>query len=102
MRRILLALAALLAAPTAVPAQEVVRLEVGETLPGVGSERPICDAPSVAVITGGVLRAVGVGETVCSASSLLNPGVRRIYRVVVTAPQKKAGAQGKEGGGPAR
>ena len=105
-----LALTLLLAAalaPAAVRAEEeIVRLKVGETKPGVGTVRPICDAPSVAVIEGGVLRAVGPGETLCSASPFQAQGTRRVYRVVVTAadaPQDGVGAGGAKGGaGPGR
>ena len=94
--------------PAAVRAEEeIVRLKVGETKPGVGTVRPICDAPSVAVIEGGVLRAVGPGETLCAASPFQAQGTRRLYRVVVTpanAPRDGGGAGAAKGdaGAPAR
>lgn len=64
---------------------EVVRLRVGETKAGVGTVRPMCDAPTVAVISEGSIRAVGPGETVCSVATVAAQGMRRVYRVVVTA-----------------
>ena len=77
----------LLGAPAVASAQEVVvELRVGEQRKGVASDRPICDNPSVAVISGGVLRAVGPGETLCSATPVQNQGIRVVYRVVVTRP----------------
>lgn len=86
MRSLPLAVLLLSAAPAAVAAQEVVRLEVGEARPGFGSVRPICDAPSVAVLEGGVLKAVGPGETVCSVASVQAQGTRQVYRVIVRSP----------------
>jgi hypothetical protein len=85
-----LVLSTLLVAVAAPPAlaraqEEVVELKVGETRAGVGTERPICDAPSVAVISGGVIRAVGPGQTLCSVSPFQAQGTRRFYRVIVTA-----------------
>jgi hypothetical protein len=94
MRPILLAVL-LVAAPAAASAEEVVRLKVGETKPGVGTERPICDATSVAVISGGVLQAVGPGETLCSAASVQAQGTRRVYRVIVTVPDPTKGSDGR-------
>ena len=81
------------------------RLKVGETKPDVGNVRPVCDAPSVAVIEGGVLRAVGPGETLCSASPFQAQGTRRVYRVIVTPadpPQGGDNAGEKGGARPAR
>jgi hypothetical protein len=77
-------------------AQEVVRLPVGERYPGVGTVRPMCDAPSVAIIVDGAIQAVGPGETICSAATVQAQGTRRVFRVIVTAPQKASG--GRDGG----
>jgi hypothetical protein len=94
-----LPLAALLLAAAVAPgtssAQEVVRLEVGESKPGVGTVRPICDTPAVAVISSGVLHAVGPGETLCSAATVQAQGLRRVYRVIVTLPDPTRGKDGK-------
>lgn len=97
MRALSLAALALLAAPAVPGAQEkVLRLAVGETVEGLETMAPICDAPSVAVLWNGTLRAVGVGETLCSATSPFNPGFRRIYRVIVTRPEAPKPAAPKE------
>lgn len=101
-----LAVLALLAAPALTRAgdEEIVRLKVGETKPGVGTFQPMCDAPAVAVIASGVVRAVGVGETVCSVATVRAVGLRKVYRVIVTAPDRKesapadGGAKGDAGG----
>lgn len=97
MRPILLAVLAVVAAPAVASAEEIVRLKVGESKPGVGTERPICDAPTVAVISGGVLQAVGPGETLCSAATFQAQGTRRVYRVIVTRPDPSKGGEGKPG-----
>jgi hypothetical protein len=101
-----LLLLSLVLAPTVVRAQEeVVRLKVGETKAGFGTLGPICDAPSVAVLWDGVLRGVGVGETLCSAYSIQAQGTRRIYRVIVTAadaPRDDAKADDSRGSGRVR
>lgn len=97
MRSLALALA-VLAAPAAVAAQEVVRLTVGETQAGFGTVRPICDAPSIAVLDAGVLRAVSPGETLCSAATVQAQGTRQVYRVIVKAkpPASPAAAEPKQ------
>lgn len=83
--------------PSAAEAQEVVvRLKVGETQTGFGTVRPICDAPSVAVIAGGVLKAVGPGETLCSVATVQAQGTRQLYRVIVTAEEPaRGGGEGR-------
>jgi hypothetical protein len=83
------------AAPPVASAEEVVRLKVGESKPGVGTVRPLCDAPAVAVIAAGVLQAVGPGETVCSAATVQAQGIRRVYRVIVTRPDPSEGPDGR-------
>lgn len=92
-------LAALAAASPALAGgdEEVVRLTVGETRPGVGTVRAVCDAPSVAVIEAGVLRAVGPGETLCSAATVQAQGTRRVYRVIVTPADAPEGTAGNGG-----
>ncbi len=92
-----LLLSAALAPGLARPQEEVVRLKVGETRPGFGTVRPACDAPAVAVIEAGVLRAVGPGETVCSTASVQAQGTRRVYRVIVTASGPEADGAGAGG-----
>lgn len=89
-----------LAASTAAAADdaEVVRLKLGESRPGFGTVRPVCDAPSVATLEAGVLRAVGVGETLCSAATVQAQGTRRLYRVVVTPPDPPGGKGGERDG----
>lgn len=97
MRPILLAVLVVAASPAVASAEEIVRLKVGESKPGVGTERPICDAPTVAVITGGVLQAVGPGETLCSVTLVQAQGIRRVYRVIVTPPEPTKGRDGTAG-----
>lgn len=95
MRSVTLALLVLAAVPAVAAAQEeLVELSLGESRAGFPTVRPICDAPSVAVLSAGTLKAVGVGETLCSAASVQSQGVRRVYRVVV----KPAEPKGREGG----
>jgi hypothetical protein len=85
---LVLAVAAVAASPARAAAQEeTVRLKVGETKAGVGSVRALCDAPSIAVIKDGVLHAVAPGETLCSATLVQAQGLRRVYRVIVTAAE---------------
>ncbi len=92
------ALALVVLSPAAAGAQEqVVRIQVGETKPGFGTVRPVCDSPSVAVIEGGVLRGVGPGETLCSAATVQAQGTRRVYRVIVTASGPEADGAGAGG-----
>jgi hypothetical protein len=87
----------LLACASLAVAQEVVRLGVGERYPGAGTIRPICDAPSVAIIVDGAIQAVGPGETVCSAATVQAQGTRRVFRVIVTtAAHRESG--GRDGG----
>ncbi len=96
MRPLLLALAVLACSPAVAAAQEVVRLAVGERYPGVGTVRPICDAPSVATIVDGAILAVAPGETICSAASIQAQGSRRVFRVIVTAAARSG--RGERGG----
>lgn len=97
MRTLSLAALLLLAAPALAGDEEIVRLKVGETKPGVGTFMPICDAPAIAVISSGVVRALSIGETLCSVATVQAVGLRRVYRVIVTAPDRKEPAP-KEGG----
>lgn len=98
MRRSILALAVLACFPSIAVAQEVVRLVVGERYPGVGTIRPICDAPSVATVVDGAILAVGPGETTCSAATVQAQGTRRVFRVVVTAAERKGSGE-RDGSG---
>lgn len=100
MRPLPLAVLVLLAAPALAHAagEEIVRLEVGESRAGVGTFMPLCDAPSVATISNGILRAVGVGETICSAATVQSVGLRRIYRVIVTRPAPKGAPAARDAG----
>lgn len=92
-----LAALALALAPAAASGQEVVRLKVGDSKPGVGTVRPICDAPAVAVISGGAIRAVGPGETLCSVATVQAQGLRQTYRVIVTVDAPASGEGGRAG-----
>lgn len=98
MRRPLLALAVLACSPSIAGAQEVVRLAVGERYPGVGTVRPVCDAPSVAAIVDGAIQAIGPGETTCSAATVQAQGARRVFRVIVTAAARKGSGERFESG----
>lgn len=96
-------LAVLVLSPAGAGAQEqIVRIKVGESKPGFGTVRPVCDAPSVAVIQAGVLRGVGPGETLCSAATFQAQGTRRVYRVVVTRPDEPEAPAGKGDAAPVR
>ncbi len=65
-----------------------ITLHVGERRT-LGGYAPVCDDPAVAIITAdgaGVLVANGVGRTLCSVQQ---PGMRRVYEVVVVPEEKK-------------
>jgi hypothetical protein len=90
------ALVLLLAAPlaTAADGPQRITLRVGEQR-ALGGYAPVCDDPSVAIITadgGGSLVAKGPGKTLCS---LQQPGGRRVYEVVVLAKEEKEAPGGK-------
>lgn len=106
MRKLALAALLLLAAGPALAGDDVsseIQLEVGEVVPLTGF-RPICDDPSIAVITAegkGTLKGVKVGTTLCSVSVGNPMGQRRILRIVVVPPAPgggKGGGAGRGGG----
>ncbi len=87
MRHVLLALA-LLSLPVLADEPPRIEIRVGEEkqlCQGGTCHTPICDDPSVAVISAdarAVLRGVGPGKTLCSVSTGYS---RQVYEVVVTA-----------------
>jgi hypothetical protein len=86
------ALLALLPAAALAEGPTRLDMQVGDERPFAGF-RPICDDPSIATITAegkGVLKALKVGETLCSASAGTALGQRTVYKVVVSARSPKA------------
>ncbi len=81
--RTLIPVLAAIALPALAGEPKLVTLKVGEEV-ALGGNYPICDAPSVAVISAdgrGILKGVGAGETLCSVTTAY--GQRQVYKVVV-------------------
>ncbi len=90
MRRVILVVA-LLSFPAFADEPRQITIRVGEQKPLCQGTcyAPICDDPSVAVISSegtAVVRGVGPGKTLCS----VNTGSgRQVYEIVVSAPERE-------------
>lgn len=79
--------AALLSSLALAEAPKRIELKVGEQVSVGYVTSPICDAPSVAVLSAegnGTMKGVGPGRTLCSGETPV--GLRQVFEVVVTEP----------------
>lgn len=79
-----------------------IELTVGEEVSVGYITAPICDAPRIAVLSAegnGVIKAVGVGTTLCSGETPV--GLRQVFEVVVKKADGKSPSSASEKGSPA-